>query len=1075
MDSKFQHRIVARHRDTVRLQRFWFVAAGCAAWLAIISHLNAAEPVGALVRFEGTGRIAVNVVEEVSGKFHVHGPGVVVWKNARGDFARSLTAKREDLSLEADAVRPALLGTARGEATLLTSSAIMSSASSEQILSYRVIRGAGIATPAEGELLLDGRLTFRRQAAGAGDKRLPAVEYELHFGNEKLGLLRFPENTTRASYTQVDGLAEKFQKGLPPGGYSLRPVKGAPIHFEIAAADHPLTRRLDHLAQLCQGRDSEIFALTAATMLVAQRDDQGNPLPMLADALNTLEAIPENKRGSGMRRLIAMLEERLEGVVATDIETNNDDVGIPAIDEIRELLTAGRWTEVARKLSELDESKDTRTRRLALLYKAVFGAESGTAKATATAELFHAAIAACEVASDPFAAADLLRARHNCGNFLAGLAVDRLHNQAFQAASGVSGPITEGLLAWTAARDQYEAALANTSAPSSRAATQVNLAQLYGLLADVLRSVVPEGRSTDASPIPGLILEATATASRYAREASTSNFPTAIAAAELTLAELAFRADDLEELDRRLDAAGRLYLEQGVLAGIESVERLAGLREARAARKDGTRAPEALRRLGVAQFISDVLRDELPQDRTGLSRTGFFARRVYVVERMMDLMIESGKPEEALLLAESAKARALEDVLASSTRTADGAFAPRHAFDSSALLSDWPRKYAALHYFIGAENAWVFVVGTEGRVSVFELRDADGAIVTPSALVARTTEILQAFKGAPGKMLARLEAGQGYDHLWQDELAWFRQVLLPGAALDELRKAETAIIVPHHVLHYFPFAALVIERDEAKRTSAEMIEPKFLIDEKFDIAYAPSLQAWRRLRALEVTPVAEVRAIGVSDFAGQATNLPGVKDDLRNVQAAFGSRFKKVYAEEAAVQKAALQVLAQPGLVLFATHGQNVADAPLRSNLRLRADDSGDNRLTAEEIYAADVAADIVVLSACFSGLADRSPLPSDDLFGIQRALLHSGARCVVSGLWDVFDSSGVELMNGFFLQFAKGDSSAHALATTQRSFLAKYRKANRTVADPFIHPYFWAVYTTAGDDGVRVEREIVK
>jgi CHAT domain-containing protein len=109
-------------------------------------------------------------------------------------------------------------------------------------------------------------------------------------------------------------------------------------------------------------------------------------------------------------------------------------------------------------------------------------------------------------------------------------------------------------------------------------------------------------------------------------------------------------------------------------------------------------------------------------------------------------------------------------------------------------------------------------------------------------------------------------------------------------------------------------------------------------------------------------------------------------------------------------------------------------------------------------------------MSACYSGLADRSPLPGDDLFGMQRALLRAGARTVVSGLWDVYDGTGPELMQEFFQQLSAGRPVPTALANSQRALLNRLRCSQQV--EPWLHPYFWAVYTSAGDDRARLAVE---
>jgi CHAT domain-containing protein len=96
--------------------------------------------------------------------------------------------------------------------------------------------------------------------------------------------------------------------------------------------------------------------------------------------------------------------------------------------------------------------------------------------------------------------------------------------------------------------------------------------------------------------------------------------------------------------------------------------------------------------------------------------------------------------------------------------------------------------------------------------------------------------------------------------------------------------------------------------------------------------------------------------------------------------------------------------------------------------------------------------------------------LPGDDLFGMQRALLRSGARTVVSGLWDVYDGTGPELMQEFFRQLSAGRPVPTALANSQRALLNRLRTSPQV--EPWLHPYFWAVYTSAGDDRTHLAAE---
>jgi len=59
------------------------------------------------------------------------------------------------------------------------------------------------------------------------------------------------------------------------------------------------------------------------------------------------------------------------------------------------------------------------------------------------------------------------------------------------------------------------------------------------------------------------------------------------------------------------------------------------------------------------------------------------------------------------------------------------------------------------------------------------------------------------------------------------------------------------------------------------------------------------------------------------------------------------------------------------------------------------------------------MAADLVVLSACDSGVSERRP--GDELVGLTRALLVTGARSVLATLWAVNDLSTSILMRKFY------------------------------------------------------------
>ena len=614
-------------------------------------------------------------------------------------------------------------------------------------------------------------------------------------------------------------------------------------------------------------------------------------------------------------------------------------------------------------------------------------------------------------------------------------------------AAGVDRPFAAVLAPWVEAEHRYQLALKLSADAETTMAIRTNVARLYNLLGDLLKTLKGYDRGEGAARAAArtwaeLALEMPAekapSKSRVMLEGMTNEL----------LAQLAFRSEDIEACKTSLARAQAKYLDAGFLAGIENLERMAALTAVAPA--------EQLKHYKVSLLISESLRQRLPEDRVGATQAGFFARKAWVLDKMVELLLKEGKPAHALRLAEQSRARALQDLLLTSKET------------SSDFLGNWPKDAAGLEYFLSGEHAYVFLVTRQGEVKALPLVGSNGKPLRSQDLIADVHRVLVNMEAQAAKMYQRLSAGRGFDHAWQDDLHRLFGALIPKVAWEEVSAAKTTVIVPQHILHYFPFSALVTERDERKLTRRDMPMPHFWIEKTGERVQSPSLTIWHALRQGPATPVEQISVVGLVQAPG-ADALPGVEKDLKNLRDVFdaASRRPVRYIEGARATPArTLDLLKDPGLVFVATHGFNDADRPLQSFLLLLADQGeGNGRLSAEALFRQKIAADVVVMSACYSGLGDRSPLPGDDLFGLQRAMLQSGARAVIAGLWDVYDDTAPTLMRGFFDRFAKGESVAAALQNSQRAFLTGLRGSGKT--EPWIHPYFWAVYNVTGDDRV--------
>lgn len=142
----------------------------------------------------------------------------------------------------------------------------------------------------------------------------------------------------------------------------------------------------------------------------------------------------------------------------------------------------------------------------------------------------------------------------------------------------------------------------------------------------------------------------------------------------------------------------------------------------------------------------------------------------------------------------------------------------------------------------------------------------------------------------------------------------------------------------------------------------------------------------------------------------------------------------------------------------FATHGIVDAEHPALSALALSQFDEQGRRqpgyLRMHDIYSLELNADVVVLSACETGLGRE--IRGEGLIGLTQGFIYAGARSLVASLWQVPDRGTSALMMRFYGGLLNADlSPPHALAEAQRSMAA-----TRGRSDPF----FWGAFVIQGD-----------
>ena len=144
--------------------------------------------------------------------------------------------------------------------------------------------------------------------------------------------------------------------------------------------------------------------------------------------------------------------------------------------------------------------------------------------------------------------------------------------------------------------------------------------------------------------------------------------------------------------------------------------------------------------------------------------------------------------------------------------------------------------------------------------------------------------------------------------------------------------------------------------------------------------------------------------------------------------------------------------------VHFATHGLLSLEHPELSGIALSmVDEKGqkqDGYLRLYEIYNLNLPAELVVLSACETGVGKQ--IRGEGLIALTRGFMYAGAKRVVASLWKVDDSATAELMAQFYKEmFVNKLRPAEALKKAQITISQQKR---------WRHPYYWAGFVLQGD-----------
>jgi CHAT domain-containing protein/Tfp pilus assembly protein PilF len=369
-------------------------------------------------------------------------------------------------------------------------------------------------------------------------------------------------------------------------------------------------------------------------------------------------------------------------------------------------------------------------------------------------------------------------------------------------------------------------------------------------------------------------------------------------------------------------------------------------------------------------------------------------------------------------------------------------------------------------------------------------------------------ELLTAPQPQPGDTDAKYRARvkEARERYWTKAAELSRMLLGPVAS--QLGKKRLAIVADG-ALQYIPFAALPVPspgNDKGRNSGAEPL-PLFVEHEIVSLPSASTLATLRRETAgrkpaeKSIAVLADPvftdddtrvrRDVGKAGAKEKTISADSDKTDIGFLQMTRSGRETGVIGAEGgfgrllSTRREAAAILAlvperermqaldfeasrttalKPELgeyriVHFAAHGMLNNIHPELSGIVLSlVDKEGhqqDGFLRLQDIYNLKLSAELVVLSACQTGLGKE--VKGEGLIGLTRGFMYAGAPRVVASLWKVDDRATSELMKRFY-QGMLGPEALSAAGALRQAQLSIWKQKQ------WREPYYWAAFVLQGE-----------
>ncbi|HEX4950424.1 MAG TPA: CHAT domain-containing tetratricopeptide repeat protein [Blastocatellia bacterium] len=289
-----------------------------------------------------------------------------------------------------------------------------------------------------------------------------------------------------------------------------------------------------------------------------------------------------------------------------------------------------------------------------------------------------------------------------------------------------------------------------------------------------------------------------------------------------------------------------------------------------------------------------------------------------------------------------------------------------------------------------------------------------------------------------------------------------RQLSVVGGTGISNRQPTTGngqpLITDHEIINLPSVSVMMLLRNETAQRNPAPKAVAVLADPVFD-AHDSRVKAKAKVTATSSASSALARSLRSFDVREGLARLMLSRNEAEAITVTVPENARlKALDFKASRAEAMNAALSQYRIVHFATHGLLNAERPELSGLVFSlVDEKGnaqDGFLRLHEIYNLKLPAELVVLSACQTGLG--KDIKGEGMIGLTRGFMYAGAARVVASLWRVDDYATSVLMQKFY----------RGMLQEQLSAAAALRKAQFEMwrQKQWQSPFYWGGFVLQGE-----------